>query len=86
MDGGSNPDGEGEILLRELKNGFCVGDRFARIGLTKAFFDLYQEAEAFDRILKRGSIKKPLHNLKDLLFDRFSGHRNHLVRFREPCW
>ena len=80
MDGVSNPDGEGEILLRELKNGFCVGNRLARIRLAKAFLDFRQKTEPFDSIFKRGGIRKPLHNLKDLLLDRFSGHCNYLVR------
>jgi hypothetical protein len=71
---------ESERLFREQENGLGVGNRLTRIGLAKAFLDLCQEAEAFDRILKRGSIRKPLHDLKDLLFDRFGSHRNHLIR------
>jgi len=63
----------------DLTNGLGVGNRLARIRLAKAFLDFCQEAEPFDRILKRSGIRKPLHNLKDLLLDRFSGHRNHLV-------
>ena len=59
----------------DLTNGLGVGNCLARIGLTKAFFNFRQEAEPFDSILKRGGIRKPLHNLKDFLLDRFSGHR-----------
>ena len=63
-----------------LTNGLGVRHRLTGIGLTKAFLDFCQEAEAFDRILKSGRIRKPLHNLKDLLLDCFGGHCNHLVR------
>ena len=78
---GINDPGKGsERLFREQENGLGVGDCLPRIGLAKAFFDLCQKAELFDRIFKRGSIRKPLHNLKDLLLDRFSGHCNYLVR------
>jgi len=65
----------------DLTNSLGVGNRLSRIGLTKAFLDFCQEAEPFDRIFKGGGIRKPLHNLKNLLLDRFSGHDNHLVRF-----
>jgi hypothetical protein len=65
----------------DLTNGLGVGDRLARIALTKAFLDFRQETEPFDRILKCGGIRKPLHSPNDFLFDGFSGHRNHLVRF-----
>lgn len=58
-----------------------MGNCLARIGLTKAFLDFRQEAESFNRILKRSSIRKPLHNLKDLLLDCFGGHCDHLIRF-----
>ena len=81
MDGVSNPDGEGEILLRELKNGFGVGNRLPSIGLAKAFLDFCQEAEPFNGILEGSRIGKSLDNLKDLLLHRFSGHRDHLTRF-----
>jgi hypothetical protein len=64
----------------DLTNGLGVGNCLAGIGLTKALLDFCQEAEPFDGILKGGSIRKPFHNLKDLLLDCFSGHRNHLVR------
>ena len=57
-----------------------VGDRFTSIGLTNIFFDFLQKAEPFDGILKGGRIRKSLDNLQDLLFHRFSGHDNHLVR------
>ena len=71
---------EDKRLFREQENGFGVGNRLARIRLAKAFLDLCQETEPFDRILKRGRIRKPLHNLKDFLFHRFRGHRDHLIR------
>ena len=58
-----------------------VGERLACIGLTKPFLDFRQEAEPFNGSLKLGGIRKPLYNLKDFLFHRFSGHRDHLFRF-----
>ncbi len=50
------------------------------IGLTKAFFNFRQEAEPFDCILKGGRFRKSLDDLKNLLFHRFSGYRDHLIR------
>ena len=63
-----------------LTNGLGVGNRLSRIRLAKAFLDFCQEAEPFDRILKRSRIRKSFHDLKDLLLDCFSGHRDHLIR------
>jgi len=79
LDWTKNPRRGGERLFIEQKNGLGVGNCLAGIGLAKAFLDLCQEAESFDRILKRGGIRKPLDNLKDLLFHRFNGHDNHLA-------
>ena len=76
----NDPGKGGERLFREQENGLGMGNGLTSIGLTKALLDFRQEAEPFDRVLKRGRIRKPLHNLKDLLFHRFSGHRNHLIR------
>ena len=73
------PDKGGERLFTDQENGLCVGSRLTSIGLTKAFLDLCQEAEPFDRILKGGSIRKSLNNLKDLLFHCLSGHDKHLM-------
>lgn len=75
------PDGGGERLFADQGNGLGVGDCLPSIGLAKAFLDFRQETEPFDRILKRGGIRKPFHNLKNLLLDRFSGHCDHLIRF-----
>ena len=55
------------------------GYSLPRIGLAKAFISFRQEAKPFDCILKRGGIRKPLHDLKELLLDRFGSHRNHLM-------
>ncbi|MDE3042279.1 MAG: hypothetical protein KGJ82_17125, partial [Nitrospirota bacterium] len=74
--GGSRSAGSSTDLLNSLG----VGNRLTNIRLTKAFLNFCQETEPFDRILKRGIIRNPLHNLKYLLLDRFSSHRNHLVR------
>ena len=64
---------------KELTNDLGVGNRLTSIGLTNTFFDFRQEAEPFDGILKGGRIRKSLDNLKDFLFHRFSGHRDHLI-------
>ncbi len=58
----------------ELALSLIMRHRLTSIGLAEALFDFCQETEPFDRIFERGSVRKALDDLKDLLFDRSSSH------------
>lgn len=69
------PGGSRSLLsFAKLTNGFGMRHRLTGIGLTDPFFNLCQETEPFDRVLKRGTFRKLFDNLQDLLLDHISSH------------
>jgi len=51
-----------------------MGDCLPGVGLTNPLFNLGQETEPLDRVLKRGTLRKFFDDLQDLLLDRIGSH------------